>query len=134
MRDGDRLGAVCLTSLSKTHCEFRMVAQPDSSPAAAPSAKTMASKRDAPEGDNDKRSLSVKSTRISDAGAEMISPGGGDFAALAATPGLTPATSLAPMEALAPMAVEPAGAAQKRTRAGARSLPPTEGPQEASPP
>ena len=55
------------------------------------------------------------------------------FAALAATPGLTPASSLAPMQTIGP-APEPAGAALKRTRARARSLPPTEEPQVVSPP
>ena len=76
-----------------------MVAQPDSSPAVAPSATTMSMKRDVPEGNSADRSASVKSTRISDAAAEMLSPVAasiGDFAALAATPHGTPVASLAP--------------------------------------
>ena len=99
-----------------------MVAQPDPSPAAAPSATTMASKRGASEGALPARSASVKSTRISDEAVEMHSPLGppvGEFAALAATP----AQSLAP--ATVPAEVEPAAAVPKRTRAGARSVPPT---------
>ena len=50
-----------------------MVAQPDPSPAVAPSATTMGSKRDVPEGaDSLARSASVKSTRISDETVEML--------------------------------------------------------------
>ena len=91
-----------------------MVAQPDPSPAAAPSATTMASKRDASEGVLPARSASVKSTRISDEAVEMHSPLGppvGDFAALAATP----AQSLAP--ATVPAEIEPAAAVPKRAHA-----------------
>ena len=95
-----------------------MVAQPDyPSPAAAPSATTMASKRDASVGALPERSSSVKSTRISEEAVEMHSPLGppvGEFAALAATP----ATSVAP-------GGEPAVVVPKRARAGARSVPPS---------
>ena len=73
------------------------------------------------------RSASVKSTRISDEAVEMLSPQQspqpiGDFATLAATP----ATSVAP-------AAELATSAPKRTRAGARSQPPSLALQEDSP-
>ena len=77
----------------------------------------MGSKRDSSEGPGDARSLSVKSTRISEENVEMFSPGG-ELAALAATTGLTPAASL--VRAVA----EPPTAAIKRSRAGARSVPP----------
>ena len=99
-----------------------MVAQPDPSPAVAPSATTMGSKRESSEGaDLTGRSASVKSTRISDEAVEMLSPQQspqpiGDFAALAATP----ATSVAPAAELAMPASAPT-----RTRAGARSQPPS---------
>jgi len=49
----------------------------------------------------------------------MFSPSGGALAELAAVPGLTPATSLAPLSA------EPPATAAKRSRAGARSVPPS---------
>ena len=98
-----------------------MVAQPDPSPAVAPSATTMASKRDAPEGADGGRSASVKSTRISNAAVEMLSPVAiGDFAALAATP----ATSVAPVAVDAAPEVNPVAVVPKRTRGGARSVPP----------
>ena len=82
----------------------------------------MGSKRDSSEGPNGDllaRSASVKSTRISEANVEMFSPSGGALAELAAVPGLTPATSLAPLSA------EPPATAAKRSRAGARSVPPS---------
>ena len=91
-----------------------MVAQPESRPrTAAPSATTMTSKREVPDGADTGRSASVKSTRISDAEVETIPPVG-DFAALAATP----ATSVAP-------APEAAVVVPKRSRGGARSVPPS---------
>ena len=106
--------------LKKLHCDCRMVAQPESHPrTAAPSANTMAAKRDAPEGAESERSASVKSTRISDENVEMFSPSG-ELAVLAATPGLTPAPSLAPTSPETSVV-----AAVKRSRAGARSVPPT---------
>ena len=101
-----------------------MVAQPDSSPAVAPSANTMASKRDVPEGAGEGRSASVKSTRISEAAVEMLSPMApiGDFAALAATP----AASVAPL-AVAAVNTAAAGAAPvtKRAGRGSRGVPPS---------
>ena len=109
-----------------------MVAQPDSSPAIAPSANTMASKRDVPEGAGDGRSASVKSTRISDAAVEMLSSMApiGDFAALAATP----TASVAPL-AVAPANTAAAGAAPvtKRAGRGSRSVPPSLQAQQDSP-
>ena len=106
-----------------------MVAQPDTHPrTAAPSAITMASnKRDAPEDAKEEdagRSFSVKSTRMSEANIEMISPTApiGDFAALAATP----ATSVA-------LAAEQQAPVPKRTRGGARSVPPALDSEEDSP-
>ena len=91
-------------------------------------------KRDVPEGNAADRSASVKSTRISDAAAEMLSPVAapiGEFAALAATPHGTPAASLAPTGAVqegSPPTVPP-----KRSRAGARSVPPSLAPTIDSP-
>ena len=109
-----------------------MVAQPGTNPrVVAPSANKMATKREASSlpgeaEDVGARASSVKSTRISEAEVEMLSPMG-DFAALAATP----ATSVAPA-ALAPARAASA-AVPKRTRGGARSVPLSLLPRENSP-